>query len=45
MAAMVTMTRASILGTVPTMAPFFLELPEPVPVELLEVPLAADVEL
>jgi hypothetical protein len=48
MAAMATITRASILGTVPTMAPFLsLLLPEPVPelpVELLVVPLAADVE-
>jgi hypothetical protein len=42
MAAMATITRASVLGTVPTMAPFFL-LP-PVPDELL-VPLAADVKL
>jgi len=46
MAAMATIARASVLGTVPTMAPFFLLLPEPVPlpVELL-VPLAADVKL
>jgi len=46
MAAMVTI-RASILGTAPTMAPFFLLLPEPVPLEFPELPfpLAADVEL
>jgi hypothetical protein len=46
MAAMATITRASILGAVPTMASFFLLLPEPVPLpdELL-VPLAADVKL
>lgn len=43
---MVTIERASTLGTVPTMAPFFLELPELVPLELVdEVALAADVEL
>jgi len=43
-AAMATITRASILGIVPTMPSFFLLLPEPLPVELL-VPLAADVNL
>jgi len=44
MAAIATITRASILGTVPTMATFVLLLPEPVPLELL-VPLAVDVKL
>jgi hypothetical protein len=44
MAAMATITRASILGTVPTMASFFLLLPDPLPVELL-VELAADIKL
>lgn len=46
MAAMATMTRASILGMVPTVALFFLLLPDPLPlpVELL-VELAADVKL
>jgi hypothetical protein len=44
MAAVTTIARASILGTVPTMAPF-LVFPEAVPLELVEVPSAADVEL
>lgn len=46
MAAMATITRAPILGTVPAMAPFFLLLPEPVPLPLeLLVPLAEDIKL
>jgi hypothetical protein len=47
-AAMATITSASILETVPTMASFFLLLPEPVPLPLpveLLVALAADVKL
>ncbi len=43
MAVMTTIARASVLGTVAMMAPFFLVLPEPL-VELL-LPLAADVDL
>ena len=47
MGAMAMIARASILGTVLTMAPLFLVFPELLPLELVpfDVPLAADVEL